>query len=104
MPLCATKFAVFSDVMTSFANELKQVFPVAESTDKPHGEIDILLDAIREALIALDEFEATDALAVLHKLDGFTFGEETDAAMLNARNAAEAFNYEKAALFLKQMI
>jgi len=104
MPLCVDKFAVFADVMESFASKLKGIFPQTEATDKPRGEDQFLADKASEAISYLDRFEAVNALGSLNALGKFTFGAEADAIISGAKGAAEAFSYEKAIFLLEKLI
>lgn len=101
IPLCEKKFASFTGRMESFALELRAVFSEAENKIKQQGDKEFLTLKTNNVIENLDNFEAADALRCLNELDSFTFGDEIDAMLSDARNLIEAFDYDKAATLLK---
>jgi CheY-like chemotaxis protein len=98
---CLKKFPQFRENLLSLHAKLSVIFPEAETAQKKKpGDMSRLLEDVKKALAAAENFDNDTGISIIKNLLPFDFGGENNVLLEDALSALENFEYEGAAAIL----
>ncbi|MCL2689500.1 MAG: Hpt domain-containing protein, partial [Chitinispirillia bacterium] len=98
---CAEKYPSFKKRLTALDKQLEEVFQIGKTVlEKEAGDRVYLIEAIKKAAAAAEDFDSDLGLEILNPLRNFDFGEKDNETIEKAADAFSDFEFEAACGYL----
>jgi len=94
----------FRAALLEFHGKLVSALPEHEAAERPQGDKTELLEPLRKAAAAAEDFDAYGAMDIMRGVEKFTYGEEIDSLVREAVVSLENYDSEKAAALIAKLI